>query len=101
MPIHVVVKMPDWADALVASSEFWAVSLAALWGIGAFHGWWPGSFPLDLSSAGLGQTEISPAWLVGYAAVRVVKKIGTPGEIPFLNNSGAKRDAALNGTTTP
>jgi hypothetical protein len=79
------LAMPAWADSMVQSSEFWAVLFAGAWGIGAFHGWFPGSFTIDLSSVGLGLTQIGPAWLAAYALVRIVKKTSTSGQVPFLS----------------
>lgn len=63
------------------TTEGIAVVLAIVWVVAAQQGWFPPSLDVDLP--GLGPTQMSPAWLIGYALVRTAKKTATDGDIPF------------------
>ena len=65
------------------TTEGLAVAIGILWATAAANGWFPQAVAVDLTALGLGPTQMSPAWLIGYALIRTAKKTVVPGERPF------------------
>ena len=68
------------------TTEGLAVFLGILWATASANGWFPQAVAVDLTAFGLGPTQMSPAWLFGYALVRTAKKTAIPGEMPFTSD---------------
>ena len=68
------------------TSETKAVLVAALWaGAAQLIPGVPVTLPeMDLTTIGLGVVTLSPAHLILYALIRLVKKVATDGEFPFM-----------------